>query len=64
MTDDEGPRAAWHGREYAPQAEHHRILDESFIARHPPDADSVVVMSGAVLVSSPSGSRSSRLPAE
>ncbi len=43
MPGDEGPRAAWHGREYAPQAEHHRILDESFIARHPPDADSVVV---------------------
>ena len=43
VPGDEGPRAAWHGREYAPQAEHHRILDESFITRHPPGADSVVV---------------------
>jgi ubiquinone/menaquinone biosynthesis C-methylase UbiE len=43
VTDDKGGRAAWHGREYAPQAEHHRVLDEPFIARHPPASDAVVV---------------------
>ena len=43
MPGDKGPRGTWHGREYAPQAEHHRLHDASFIARHPPDTDSVVV---------------------
>src|SRR5262245_50533684 len=37
---------AWQGDQYAPQAQHHRTLDEWFDAWHPPQPDDAVIDAG------------------
>jgi trans-aconitate methyltransferase len=46
MSGEEEVGSVWHGGAYAPQAAHHRALDEWFIAQHPPRPHDVVVDAG------------------
>lgn len=41
MTGD-----AWHGEAYGPHAAHHRLVDEWFLDRHPPDPADVIIDAG------------------
>lgn len=45
-SDHASGASGWQGDAYAPQAAHHRSLDEWFLGRHPPQPDDVVVDAG------------------